>query len=243
MRSLKVIIFRDTDKPYTIIISSSLIVLVTFSIISLVSLLTFSVLGNMMLLGQAQAVVTAQVEQSAAGGPAKEGLQPTQEETGITEGEGAGASENTAETAAATEQPPAEEEENSVPFEDYAAPDSQFQTQLLSGPAVSGNSIRFTVRVEKIADKLGVNSSGKFVAALITTDGRIGPTFPADIQTNGDEIINPENGILFRISYRKDTGVEFNGVNLADYSALALFVFENEAPYRVLWRKIESIRD
>jgi hypothetical protein len=240
MKSLKVIIFRDTDKPYTIIISSSLIVLVTFSIVALVSLLTFSVLGNVMLIGQAETVESNQPAAADIQKPSESAEQVTKD-TGP--GEGEGSSEETGASAAESEQSAGGEEETPVYFEDYSAPGSPFITQVVSGPAVAGNSLRYTIRVEKTADKLGINAGGKFIAALITSDGRIGPTFPTDVQSNGDEIINPENGILFRISYRRDIGVEFAGVKLEDYTALALFVFETNAPNRMLWRKIESIRD
>lgn len=48
MRSLKIIIFRDTDKPYTMILSPKILIGTSFSIIALFSLLTFSVMSNVM---------------------------------------------------------------------------------------------------------------------------------------------------------------------------------------------------
>jgi len=49
MKSLKIIIFRDTDKPYTIIIPSTVLVAVTFIALALVTVLSFSLISNVLL--------------------------------------------------------------------------------------------------------------------------------------------------------------------------------------------------
>ena len=241
MRSLKVIIFRDTDKPYTIILSSSLIVLVVFSVIALVSLLTFSILGNMMLVDQAEA--------------GESRVPPLVEGEQLATHQGPDQSDNSAEAA---EQPAIEDEtedtaevagdagellEPAEALEDWAASDSPFLTILVRGPAVTDGRIRYSVRVEKVPDQLGSSSSGKFVAALVTHDGRIGPKYPSDVESDAYDILNPDEGLLFRISYRRDISVEFVGADLDDYAALALFVFDIDDPNRLLWRKIEPIRE
>jgi len=49
MKSLKIIIFRDTDKPYTIIIPSTVLVAVAFVALALVTMLSFSLISNVLL--------------------------------------------------------------------------------------------------------------------------------------------------------------------------------------------------
>ncbi len=239
MRSLKVIIFRDTDKPYTIILTSSLIVLVAFSTIALVSLLTFSVLGNIMLVGEAQAGNGEEPQMVAAGEQLSTDQGPDQSEDSTEEVE----SHAVEETPSETTEEAGGEIESAALLEDWAAPDSPFLTILMNGPAVTDGRIRYTVRVEKVPDQLGNASSGRFVAALITRDGRIGPKYPVGMESDSYEILNPGDALLFRISYRRDITVEFVGADLEDYDALALFVFEVNDPNRLLWRKIESIRE
>jgi len=251
MRSLKVIIFRDTDKPYTIIVSSAVIVFLVSSAIILVSLLTFSFLGNIMLVGQpapadgGQQFASGEIPES--GGGAEEPSDGGEEQGVDTEsgaepmvGEAGSETDQQEESVAAGAQPDAEPSPDRL--EDWAAPNSPFITILLDGPTVLNNRIRYRVRVEKAASQLGINASGRFVAALVRNDGRIGPTFPADIVTEGLEITNPRAGLLFRIAYRRDISVEFGDANLEDFSALALFVFDSNETKQLLWQKLEPIR-
>ena len=247
MRSLKVIVFRDTDKPYTIILSSTLIVSVLFLAVALISLLTFSVLGNIMLV--AETGNGAHPAESVAGTTEQESeaaqTEPPVEDNAEEAAEQASAGEETTEGESAEEEPTEDlldYDSYAAPMEDFASPVGEFITLVQSGPTVANGTVRYVIRVEKTQERLGVDGSGRFVAALVRDDGMLGPTFPTAIRSDGQEIVNPSSGELFRIRYRRDIRVEFAAADLEDYSAIALFIFEANDNSQLLWRKIETIR-
>ena len=247
MRSLKVIVFRDTDKPYTIILSSTLIVSVMFVAVALISLLTFSVLGNIMLLAETgNGVVPAETAELTGEQETEPAVtEPPAEDNAAEDTEQAAAGEETTEEQAGEEEAveePLEYESYSEALEDYMAPGGDFITVIQSGPTVSNGTVRYVIKVEKSEGQLGVDGSGRFIAALVRSDGQLGPTFPTGIRTDGQEILNPRNGELFRIRYRRDIRVEFAAADLEDYSALALFIYDANDDSQLLWRKIETIR-
>lgn len=242
MRSLKIIIFRDTDKPYTMILSPSLLAGVAFSAIAVFSLLVFSVLGNLILFSEEDAI--ASPTKSAAGEEASGQHPETGDRPGGPASDGGDGTEggSAADGEFAIDSGTSEIEGDGDSAEliaPWTPSDSPYTVFLLGQPEISGDEIAIRTRVEKTVD-LGVSVSGYFVAALITDDNQIGPVYPERVQIEGTEVINPERGSQFRIRYRKDDIIRFSGIDAKRYTALVFYLFDEETK-QLQWRNIEPI--
>jgi len=237
MRSLKVIIFRDTDKPYTLILSPALMIALSFSLVAITSLLTFSVISNVLLLSEDTA---AGSDRSAAAAD-----RTGRDEAAVAEGaEVSGTAEPDA-TPAETHEGVAEPEESTSELpaaennlEPWIADDCMFSVQVIGGPDFEAGEVSIDTRVSKEVDR-GRVGSGRYVAALVTSDGLLEPVFPTEgmVRAEGSRIVNPEDGELFRIAYSRDISFSFAAGDAEQHTTLAIFLFDAETR-RLLCRTI-----
>lgn len=236
MRSLKVIIFRDTDKPYTLILSPALMIALSFSLVAITSLLTFSAISNVLLLSEDTA---AGSDRSAAA---------ADREAAVAEGAEVSSTAESDATPAETYEGVAEPEESASALpavennlESWAADDCMFSVQVIGGPDFEAGEVSLDTRVSKDVDR-GRTGSGRYVAALVTGDGLLEPVFPAEgmVRAEGGRIVNPEDGELFRIAYSRDISFSFAAADVEQHAALAIFLFDEETR-RLLCRTIVEL--
>lgn len=256
MRSLKIIIFRDTDKPYTMILSSSLIIGLAFGSIAVLSLFTFSVMSNVMLVTNGhQQTVAVEESQTAAAMPEEsvedksggEDLdkQPDQtatsgaEEDDTPQPEPEESDEQTAEEM----QPIQEETSETTAAEDVITQfneNADVEVILYNDIELRSSSIYVPLRVRKSAEP-GVTARGRFIAALVHKDGSLGPSYPEVIQFDGTDPLNPQRGTPFRIQYMRDyDDVIFTTINPDDYTGIAVFLYDQNGS-QLIWRSVMPI--
>jgi hypothetical protein len=263
MRSLKIIIFRDTDKPYTMILSSGLLIGLSFGLIALLSLFTFSVLSNVMLYsgepgsgGPQQAAITPaetptqQNEQGEdigeqQGNAAEQGGEDDQqaadtgeEQTGDEQQSG---DEQTADTGEGEAEIPVEtiEEtagEPSSGLQPFNPATAATEVVLERGPTLSSREITFTAQVRKRREE-GIRVQGRFVAALVDRSGEFGPVYPGGINIEDGRVMNPQRGNSFSIAHRRNIAVSFNDIDPTDYAQLVLMIFDDDTG-ELQWRSI-----
>ena len=269
MRSLKIIIFRDTDKPYTMILSPKVLIGTSFSIVALFSLLTFSVMSNVMF------VTSANIQQSPnpevqgifadnQDKPDNENADDLKEETKTEpSGEEATSAENQLPADENQGDPVNKENQEETPVEELAENEpvveeqniptelgatsmepvnltsAEMEVAVVNGITVGDSSIRLTAQVRKRTNR-GVSSRGRFVAALLRNDGTLSNTFPVNIRTEGTEILNPEKGDSFRIKYSRDYDVRFNNIRPEEYSSIVLMIYDQEN-LDLIWRNVVPV--
>jgi hypothetical protein len=250
MRSLKIIMFRDTDKPYTVILPSSLIVGVCFGVFALITLLSFSVMGNVMMVKQDSKYVTlaqdnaTPAEQVADQQPVQaeeqqnESPEPAVETAEEIPEEATDAGETTTAEEILAEEPPVEEliQHEPAPYASYVADGSQVQAVII-GNIVNGNSqVTVRLRVEKLANR-GALYSGYLVMALVDEDGNLGGAYPTRINTSGQEILNPQRGEPFRIRQSREVTAPINKRNGVQYQGVVIYIYDNETN-ELVWREM-----
>jgi hypothetical protein len=271
MRSLKIIVFRDTDKPYTMIISPKVLIGTAFSIVALFSLLSFSVMSNVMFVTSAnsQQQQNPEVQGIFADNENREEIKPEdnaeesnplnndqddpmagdQEDPVEENNEALPAEEQSQEEPSAEDpvdnQQPAEEENTpevntaSSVLEPLNLTTSEMEVAILNGVTVGNSSISVKAQVRKRLNR-GVSSRGRFVAALLNNDGSLSETFPANIRSEGTEILNPEKGDSFRIRYSRDYDVRFNNIRPGNYSSIVLMIYDQEN-LELIWRDVVPV--
>lgn len=253
MRSLKIIVFRDTDKPYTMIISSKVLIGITFGLVALISLLAFSVMGNVMLwndnvLAENPPVVEADTTSANDEVPAENDQQNVQGNDAEENGTENNSSESVEEDNGGYDYEETDNGESEVPetFDEmvdnpYMAPGgSAHEAVMLGGPIVSSNSVQVNLEVRKRTE-LGIRAGGRLVAALVDSEGNVGSSLPRSIQYDGLQITNPERGTRFEIARRNTYNLDFQNVDTSQYSYLALFIYD-ELGTQLLWRNIIPLR-
>lgn len=275
MQSLKIIIFRDTDKPYTMIISSGILIGIAFSLIALMSLFTFSVMSNVMFYknGQPEPMMLAAANNQQEGNTDQEPLSEAIPEEGNNTEDDAAAAEGTEssgedgssddpayenpvgveedEQASNTgEEAPEGEIENTTEAEypdpsnsslntlsniaPYMPADSEVEAFLLQDAQLGTSSIRVRVQVQKRTN-LGQRYRGRFCAALIDNEGNIGPTYPNQVNIEGNDVLNPDKANTFRIAYRRNYDIPFSNVDPQEYSAIVFYLFDEQTK-TLQWR-------
>lgn len=244
MRSLKIIFFRDTDKPYTVILSSKVLIGISFSVIALISLLTFSIMSNVLILteesaigneGELEQMTDSLREPDVRTAPAEENSgegQSTAAEDINRESQEAESSDEAPETEA--------EEPASRDLENWSAPECPFTVSVIGSPALGQSSVSIRTLVGKIVEA-GRRESGRYVAVLANESGELGPTYPSGIAIDGYDIVNPERGRLFTIANSIEISLDFSGVNVEDYESLVIFIYDEETK-GLLWKSVEPLR-
>lgn len=217
MRSLKIILFRDTDKPYTMIIPASLIVAVSFSLIALVSLLTFSIMGNVMLFNFG-GVKEAGSQTAAAADEVYEGEENA--EPGPADTDDTQASTDTGEV-----------EPESQGWEEINAETNKFDVEVAQGPNIANGRIvlRVLIAVKSEHQVDGVRHSGRYVMALLNKENQVVQTFPEAISIENREVQNPDRGFSFTIGNRQFYEGGFQADDLEVYSSIVFFIFDDES--------------
>jgi hypothetical protein len=247
MRSLKIIVFRDTDKPYTMILPAALIIGLVFGIVALASLFTFSVMSNVMLMadnsahaandsGQTAVIPVAgqeDTEETDSEGSLTEEAEKTREHEQIAENL---VEDDNVESLTAEGEP---EDAEIVSITPLMLEDSSVEAILLTSPEIGEDYISISAQVQKRLD-LGTSERGKFIVALLSHEGQLGPAYPDTVQMEGHNIITPEQGNDFRISYRRSYDIRFPNIDPEQYSALVLYIYDQEAT-RLQWRNIISL--
>lgn len=265
MRSLKIIIFRDTDKPYTIIIPSSILVTMAFIVLATFTLLTFSLVGNVMLYARTADKDPVAVQQQEQDSPQENELlygedqeSPAGEETGDTGTVDDSQAETEEDLLASLdiveEEPegetPAGEGEDVLQGETEVAgtatgfspeafeivdPMASAEAVLIEDPLVSQNSVSLRIQVTKFEDS-GVVYRGKFVAALADEEGNVHATYPRGAEIEDGVVLNPEDGNTFRIRYRRNYSLTLSKQAGVDYGYVLLFIYDNDTN-QLHWRK------
>lgn len=234
MRSLKIIIFRDTDKPYTMILSAPLLVGISFGVLALVSLLTFSVMSNVMLYAQASDGITStsSAPPAATDTPEDSGDNP---EDPLLESQ---SGEEIAEDQPATETPiPVEVEPQ---LTDYQPETGELEVTAMDAPVIGQSAISIRALVNKRVNP-GASAQGRFIAFLIDRDGNIGPSFPAGVSVSGDTYQGVESISSFRIGYRRPYDVRFANINPDEFESIALCIFDYDSNL-LTWRTIVPLQ-
>lgn len=239
MRSLKIIVFRDTDKPYTMILSAPLLVGISFGILALGALLTFSVMSNVMLYAQAGEMAVAPAEPALT-----ESGQQVTEDPGVTD---LTSEEITEQPADQTEENPVTEEPAETPaaeqppvLADLHPQDGELEISPLESPVIGTSSITLRALLSKRINP-GVSARGRFVAFLVDRGGNFGPSYPAGVTVQGDSYSGLEATSNFRISYRRGYEVRFNNIDPSAYVSIALCIFEFDT-HQLLWRTIVPLQ-
>jgi hypothetical protein len=260
MRSLKIIIFRDTDKPYTIIIPSYVLVTGAFLVISIFTLLAFSLVGNVMLYADIvdQRSVTSQYASADVGEEtvtqaedkpdqsnaddqtdSPEDVQlPLEERPVVTDTVDSGTSETTEEESENldSEQLPA-----FSPGEfDYVDPSASVEAIILDDLLVTDQAVQFRAQVRK-TDEMGVPYQGEFIAALADSEGKVDSVFPSRVNISEGEVSSPGDGNTFRISYRRNYNISLTKTPGTEYAWVLLYIYDNDTK-ELHWKKAIPIQ-
>jgi hypothetical protein len=238
MRSLKIIVFRDTDKPYTVIIPSSLLVLTAFVTVALVSLLTYSVIANALLAGGMAAVPTASEPAAEEGGELVPVEEPAGEESGTT-GRTAQAQEGVESGTASEQTQPLEEKQ---PWEAFEAADNPFTVNALGGPAGVGGGVQLQLDI-RVKDRFrdGQLKNGRYIVALLDEDMIVGAVYPESARIESEAAVSPLSGASFSIRTGNIYQARFQGADLSNYAAYVVLVYREETQ-ELLWKSLELIQ-
>lgn len=253
MRSLKIIIFRDTDKPYTMIISSRVIIGLTFGLVALIWLLGFSVMGNFMLWNAGVLAEALPTQTMNEAGVSVEPLQDDsqqggQQEEATEEDSGQDSAQGIAEESTESGFEGSEDNSEELPgsFAEmidnpYMIPGgSAHDIVLLGEPLVLNNSVQVRLEVRKRTE-LGIRAGGRLITALVDVDGNVGSSLPRSIVYEGMQITNPERGTRFIIARRNTYNLEFQSVDTLRFNYLALFIYDEQGTL-LQWRNIIPLR-
>lgn len=271
MRSLKIIIFRDTDKPYTIIIPSTVLVTLAFAVIGIFTLLTFSLAGNVMLYAE-NIDHEERIEQFAANSAAEEELKPEedrqtpaesegqQQENGLneveqtageilddvnTEEQQPSAEDGNGSAAAQLEQPV--ETENTETPEAFTAASFDLAEQtaeaeaILIGDAVVNQNSVSVVVQVRKIRDEGVEFNGKFIAGLADVRGEVFATYPRSVNLDQNQVLNPDNGNTFRIRHRRNYNLTIPTGQGEEPAYLMLYIF-NADTGQLQWRRAIALQ-
>jgi hypothetical protein len=193
MRSLKIIIFRDTDKPYTIIIPSSILVTASFLVIATFTLLVFSLMGNVILYARTmdQNQQTAMVQ--------NEDIAEKQEEPGDSTKTATDPIDVSSDNPADNQFVSGSQQVDAKPVEDDSVDQQPVQEDALASETTTPNSL----------EEDGEGTEAGFSAQQFDF---VSPTATADAQLLDEPTVTDET-VRFRAEVKKfqQAGVEYRG--------------------------------